>query len=224
MFHLEILSRDDNETIKKIYIKQKGERIKGDWINLLEEDFRFIGIEMKEEEISSIPKSEYKDQIKALIRNAAFGYFNEIKSKHKKLDCISYSSFQIQPYLTSSQFSNKERELLYLLRSHCYKSKTNFKKLHKNDLVCIFGCPNIEDQNHMFTNCEPIKIKLNITQPVQYEYIFGTVEDQKKVISTLMLIEETRQHMKQHLSPWGVCCQDLCKFSTSLDYAADNTL
>ena len=188
------------------------------------EDFRFIGIEMKEDKICLIPKSEYKQQIKALIRNAAFGYFNVIKSKHKKFDCIIYSSFKIQPYLTSSQFSNKEREFLYLLRSHWYKSKTNFKKLHKNDLVCIFGCPIIEDQHHIFTNCEPIKVKLNITEPVQYEYIFGTVEDQQKVISTLMLIEETRQHTKQHLSPGGVCSQDLCTFSTSLYYAADNNL
>ena len=128
MFHHEILSRDENETIRKIYFKQKEDKVKGDWITLLEEDFRFIGIEMKEEEISSIPKSDYKDKIKALIRNAAFGSLREIKSKHKKLNNICYLSFQIQPYLTSSKFNNKERELLYLLRSNCYKSKINFKK------------------------------------------------------------------------------------------------
>ena len=61
-------------------------------------------------------------------------------------------------------------------------------------------------------------------QPVRCEYIFGSVEDQQQVISTLMLTEETILHMKQHLSPGGVCSQDLCKFITSLDYAADNTL
>ena len=145
MFHHEILSRDEKETLSKMYFKQKETRVKGDWITLLEGDFRFIGIEMKEDEICSIPKSDYKVKIKALIRNAAFASFQEIKSKHKKLDNISYPSFQIQPYITSSNFNNKERELLYLLRSHCYKSKINFKKLHRNDLVCIFGCSDVEN-------------------------------------------------------------------------------
>ena len=65
----------------------------------------------------------------------------------------------------------------------------------------MFGCSNIKDQNHIFTNCQPIKSKLNITQSVNYEYIFGTLNEQQQVISTLMTIEETRVHMKQNLLP-----------------------
>ena len=179
---------------------------------------------MNEEEISSIPKSDYKNKIKALIRNAAFGSFLETKSKHKKLDNISYPSFQIQPYLTSSKFNNKERELLYLLRSHCYKSKINLKKtpqkrpsLH----IWMFRC---EDQNPIFTNCQPIRSQLNITENVKYENIFRTVQEQNHIMPTLMKIEEARKHMKTHFSPGGVCSQDLCKFSTLLDYAADSNL
>ena len=224
MFHHEIVSREDNETIKKIYIKQKEDKTRGDWITLLEADFKFIGIDLKEEEICSRTKSEYKENIKSLIKIAAFQYFTERKSKHKKLDSITYPNFQIQPYLTSSFFNNKERELLYLLRSHCYNSKSNFRKLHRNSLECMFGCFNIEDQNHIFTNCQPIKSKLNITQSVNYEYIFGTLNEQQQVISTLMTIEETRVHMKQHLLPGGACNQDPCKFSIVLDYAADSNL
>ena len=134
-----------------------------------------------------------------------FHYFIERKSRHKKIDSISYPNFQIQPYLTSSYFNNKERELLYLLRSHCYKSKSNFRKLHRNSLKCIFGCSSIEDQNHIFTNCQPIKWKLNLTQSVNYEYIFGTLNEQPQVISTLLTIEEARVHMKQRILPGGVC-------------------
>ena len=65
---------------------------------------------------------------------------------------------------------------------------------------------------------------LNITAPVTYEYILGTLNEQQEVLSTLMKIEETRIHMKQHLSPGGVCSQDPCKFGFILDYAADNIL
>ena len=68
MFHHEILSREDNETIKKIYTKQKEDKTRGDWVTLLEADFQFIGIDLKEEEICSITKSEYKEKIKSLIK------------------------------------------------------------------------------------------------------------------------------------------------------------
>ena len=60
MYHQEILKRDANETINKIYHKQKDSPVKGDWLNLLKEDFNFIGIEINEEEIIATPKATYK--------------------------------------------------------------------------------------------------------------------------------------------------------------------
>ena len=59
LFHHEILSRDEEETIRKIYFKMKRDNVKGDWIRLLERDFAFIGISMDEEEISTISKYDY---------------------------------------------------------------------------------------------------------------------------------------------------------------------
>ena len=50
MYHHHILSRSENETIGKIYEKQKEESIKGDWYELLKEDFKFIGCVLNEED------------------------------------------------------------------------------------------------------------------------------------------------------------------------------
>ena len=212
LFHHEILSRDEDETIRKIYFKQKRDNVKGDWIRLLEKDFAFIGISMDEEEISTISKYEYKRKIKSLVQRAVLKYLNEEKLKHRKLDSIRYTELKIQPYL-SSQMSNAEKELAYALRSHCHKSKLNFKKLHGSNLNCCLGCPEIEDQSHIFTKCRPVISKLKINQPVSYQDIFGSLNEQLNIISILMNIENTRNHMKIHLSPGGVCSQDLCKFS-----------
>ena len=44
MYHHFILTRDEKETIHKIYKKQKEEFVKGDWFQLLKEDFQFINI------------------------------------------------------------------------------------------------------------------------------------------------------------------------------------
>merc|ERR1712127_990498 len=130
MYHHQILSNDSSETIKKIYIKQKDNTVKGDWYRLLMKDFEFIGITMNESEILNTSKTLYKKKIKALVRKAAFQYFTEQKLKHTKERNIEYSSLSIQPYLTSKLFSTSERSLLYNLRSNCHPAKYNFKKMH----------------------------------------------------------------------------------------------
>ena len=131
MFHHEILSRNSDETIRKIYSKQKQENVKGDWIRLLETDFKFLGIQMDEQKISETSKDRYKREIKSLIKTAALKYFNEQKTTHRKLDHVTYTELKVQPYLISSHMDNTAKALLYSLRSHCYSSKVNFKKLKK---------------------------------------------------------------------------------------------
>ena len=43
IYHRHILTRNDDEIIKKIYYKQKEEPTKDDWYQLLLEDFKFVG-------------------------------------------------------------------------------------------------------------------------------------------------------------------------------------
>ena len=56
MFHHNILARDHDETIHKIYTKQKEEYTKGDLYQLLKKDFDFIGIDVNEEIIRRTSK------------------------------------------------------------------------------------------------------------------------------------------------------------------------
>ena len=48
MYHHPILTRDKEETIYKIYDKQKEETVKGDWLELLKSDFDFIKKQINE--------------------------------------------------------------------------------------------------------------------------------------------------------------------------------
>jgi hypothetical protein len=142
LYHHEILSRGEDETISKIYMKQKEDITKGDWIELLFKDFAFIGIDMNEDEIRSTPKSEYKKKIKVLVKKAAFKYFMELKLTHRKLDFVNYDKLQIQPYLVNSNLNNNEKSLLYCLRSHCHKAKYNLRKcIETTPLVYVVVLP-----------------------------------------------------------------------------------
>ena len=90
MYHHHILSRNSNETIMKICMKQNEDTLGGDWYSLLIEDLKFIGIEINEEEIQKTSKVEYKKKIKKLVHIAAFKEMNKIKTGMKKVKDVEY--------------------------------------------------------------------------------------------------------------------------------------
>ena len=57
---------------------------------------------------------------------------------------------------------------------------------------------------------------------VQYEHIFGTLDEQIEVMKIFAKIEQLRNHiMKRHVLPGGQHCQDPCTFHYILNGAAD---
>ena len=213
MFHHEILTRDSQETLSKVYRKQKEEPTKGDWFTLLEKDFGFLGIAMNEEQIKRTPKEQYKKEIMKQIRSSAFTYFMNLKETHTKLDSVQYNKLEFQQYLGSKLLTNKEKTLLYLLRSRCYDAKSNFKKLFKNQLNCRFGCLAQEDQAHIFKNCHKINSIHKENTNIEYSDIFCDVTKQIRTIKQFSGIEKIRLHLKNHHLPGGGFSQDPCKFN-----------
>ena len=86
--------------------------------------------------------------------------FLNLKNTHTKLDDVSYSKFEGQPYLKDSKIRNFEKEPLFNLRSRCQNSKSNFQKMNDNNIKCILGCLQDKDQKHTFSNCDKL-IKKN---------------------------------------------------------------
>jgi hypothetical protein len=179
---------------------------------------------MNEDEIFSTPKSEYKIKMKYLINQAAFKYFLSVKETHSKLNDITYKKVQIQPYLITKKISNKNKQLGYKLRSKCHDSKMNFRKLHRNNLNCVFGCISNEDQEHSFVNCQPIVGKISKNSNGQYKDIFGTIEEQICIMKTFEKIQKLRNHViKNHHLPGRATWQDQSTFGDTLNGAADTT-
>ena len=140
-----------------------------------------------------IDKLEYKKFIKRKVEKAAIAsYMRRKEEKLTKLDAITYTSFQLQPYLSCLEFGPKEIKNLSLLRSKSHPAKTNFKTLHRNNMTCSLGCSSDETQSHIFQQCTPI---FNIIGPgniVNLNKIYGTLDDQKSIIKILVQIEDTR--------------------------------
>ena len=113
---------------------QKENACKGDWIHLIRKDFGFLGENIQDQVITDTPKDIYRKWVKTKVKNAAFKeYFKLKKESRKKLNSLQYEELVIQPYLESSHFSLEEKQLLYSLRSKCYPTKMNFKKMNKGN-------------------------------------------------------------------------------------------
>ena len=207
MYHYHIISRDDKEIIKKIYMKQKVSHIKGDWFRMLLKDFEFIEEDMDENIIKNTPKEVYYKYIQKKVKAGALRYFLQIKEcSKKKMKPLIYENIVLQDYMSMQKFSLKEKKLLFALRSSCYQAKMNFKKLNRQNLQCSLKCVDEETQFHIFQNCRPILDKLELRDVPQLSLIYGSHVEQKEAIEIYSKIDDMRKQLilqQENLSPGG---------------------
>ena len=96
------------------------------------------------------------------MNRAVFEYLTNQKRNHTQLNEIPYKSLTIQPYLATKALNNKQKLLLYNLRSKCHTSKNNFNKIKRHNLNCSFNCPQIENLRHSFSNCRGTLVEMLI--------------------------------------------------------------
>ena len=125
MYLQTLLKRSDDELTKKIYICQKTNSEKGDWIELIKKDFIDIGMEFNEEIIKNEIKVQYKSRISKQLNT---NMLVEMKEKlNKKICDICYQDLKTQEYLESHMLINHEVCLLFSLWSRNAKQfKANF--------------------------------------------------------------------------------------------------
>ena len=197
-----IVSRHENELLRKIYEAMKESPLKGDWINMVKEDLNKIGMELKhEEQVKQMTRKEFKDIVKDKVKKLALEEFNNQKSNHKKVKGIEHKSLnEPQEYLTSNKIMQKTSCLLFNLRTKCQKEfKENFPKQNGGSM-CPLCNENQDTQEHALA-CKVVAQKLgrNVTE-VKYAYLFGDLEEQIKVCKVYRDILKLRTSL---LAPRG---------------------
>ena len=100
------------------------------------------------------------------------------------------NSYRMQTYLTSENLSCEEKQLLFKLRTHTFDCKFNYKNMYKNDLKC-FACNEDDKQEHLLS-CKKI-CKGTDTRTVRYTDLFGTYQNQEKVIKVFLELYRKRK-------------------------------
>ena len=155
-----ILSRSDEELIKRVYTAQRDNPTQGDFVELVRKDLEDIDELFDEEAICSQDNSLFKKCLKKKIKQVAFRDLKEIQSSHSKVKNITYDNFIIQPYITSSIFTNEMTEILFNMRSCMTKTfKSNFSSFYKENMKCSLKCsdPNALDSQSHLLQCSLVK-------------------------------------------------------------------
>ena len=134
-------------------------------------------------------KNKFKSIVTSSIFNVARQYLISLKNKHTKSEHLSTSD-KIQDYLTTSQLTTEEKQLLFQLRTRSFDCKANFRNLHNNQLACSI-CGQEDNQSHLLS-CTTITQGFDLTG-VQYSDIFGTVEQQVRITKLLMQVSNKRK-------------------------------
>ena len=194
-----ILTRNKEELTSQIYHAMKQSPLKGDWINLLNDDLEKVDLSLEDEElVSRFSKESFKQLIKKKMRVLLQHELECIKSGHDKVKHIVHTNLdKPQPYLTSGLFSNSQRSILFNLRSMCERNfRDNFHNLHI-DNFCQLCNLHPDTQQHALT-CSVILKHLKpqdieTLQQVNYEDIFGSIQDQFKITKLYQTIINTRR-------------------------------
>ena len=86
-----ILSKKNDELIKRIYQAQKKDPCKGDWCELVQSDMDIVEINMDDNTIRNMSKKIFKAYVKKCAKSAAFHNLRNLQSGHTKVKNIEYS-------------------------------------------------------------------------------------------------------------------------------------
>ena len=196
----EILKRDKYELVRRVFSAQVENPSNGDFIKLVEEDFKIIGEKIDFKSIGQMTKTQFKKHIKEKVKSVTLDELKDIQKGHSKAWDIYHSKLDIQDYLKNSQFSNYESELLFALRSHTKRGVMgNFSSFYKNNISCPLNCHETkpEDSQIQILSCDRIKAHLNVTESetIQYSDIYGCLDKQKNTVKIFQRAFEVREEV-----------------------------
>ena len=198
-----ILKRQPEELLRRVFEAQKTNPTHGDFIMLVKEDFAVMKIPYDENAIIAMEETQYKEYIKKHVKETAFSHLKTIQGTHSKVNIIKYESFIVQPYLNNPNLTNIEVSQLIALRSHTLRGvKTNFSSWYKSDLSCPFKCVNSQDTQEHILLCKPLlddlpQEKRDAALLLNYNDIYGNTNQQIDAVKVFSGLLESREELLQ---------------------------
>ena len=172
-----ILQRNDNELVKKVYLAQKADTSEGDFCQLVDSDLQLIDLQMSNDQISGMSSFDLKKLVKIKAGQAAFKDLLAIKETKSKMDNILYNrSFKPQPYILN--LTRQESSLLMALRTRSVRGiRSDFGDIFLDKTCPLPGCQEADSLSHVLV-CRALLTAVQApVQTVQYGDVFSDCQD-----------------------------------------------
>jgi hypothetical protein len=197
-----IIDRNDNELIKRVFNAQKESPTRGDFVQLVQSDLKKLGMTLEDNLITRGSRDALKKEIKIAIQDKAFKELAELKCTKSKLKDLDYIKLEVQEYLKNdSELTIKEVNTMFALRSKCVKGiRTNFKKLFKST-KCPLNCADEntpeDTQEHIF-KCEELE---HSHEEFRLEDLNANSAERKAYLKEFNKLMKAREKRLEQLEP-----------------------
>ena len=106
----DVLHKNENELVRKVFNSQKAFYVKNDWALQVIHDLNQCNIVLTEDEISNMKRITFKKLVNERIKLLAAQYLTSLKLQHSKSEHLTYSE-QMQSYLRSESLKIQDKKL-----------------------------------------------------------------------------------------------------------------
>ena len=161
MYWWHIVSLDKSELLYKVYTGQTLNPDKDDWICQREQDKKDLNSNLKDEEIKSFSKDQFKRLVWSKVEIYAAKKLEELRVSHSKTQNLKFDGFHPAKYLLSKNLSREEVQTLFKLRNRMVNVKGNFSNGYKDNMWCKTCQLFIETQDQLLPSHQTKTQKFN---------------------------------------------------------------
>ena len=194
MYWWHLVNLKNTEVLHKMYLAQKLNCSKGDWVEQLETDKKELNLNLDDEELKSFKQEQFRIMVKKRITIAAGKYLENIRNSHSKTKNLKFTEFKPANYLLSKNLSADEVRTLFKLRTRMINVKGNFETGQTN-LWCRTCQLFRETQQHLL-ECPTLRMRtkhLFKASEFDFSMIFGTPSNQEKFTKIYHILLQARE-------------------------------
>ena len=144
------MNESTESMIRKVYMEQKKDSKKGDFISQIKQDMKDIKLEIKDEEVETMSKWKWKNVINEKVESAAFEFLIKENAKKEKTGHILFDKLEMNEYLIKNK-NTKISKTIYSIRAGVFDIKA-LKRWKYKDNLCV-DCNLFEENMKHFMQC-----------------------------------------------------------------------
>ena len=177
MFLFYLLQQKEKSLLYKCFQAQVQDKIDGDWILQVEDDFKLLNINLTFDQIKIQSKFTFKSFVKKRVQAFAFQCLMEDKENNTKCSSVKFEYFKTQEYLLDSRLTTHQKKILFQMRTAVFPVFHNISFLVEDTLCpcCLMSSDTMEHQ----LRCHIIQSNTQIISKTQVSIkdIFSTSVD-----------------------------------------------